>query len=82
MPGAIFKSVFYIHAEYILFSPDILRLKRGGAKKTNLKQPFQASWRKPDSVPVPFPRALRKKKNLFCMLRQLEAHTPELDMHS
>lgn len=74
MPGVIFKSVFYIHAEYILFSPDILKLKRGG-KKTNLKQPFQASWRKPDSVPVPFPRALRKKEALLHAKTIRSSHT-------
>lgn len=38
MPGAIFKSVFYMHAEYILFSADILKLK-GEEKK---KQPETA----------------------------------------
>lgn len=33
IPGAIFKSVFYSHAEYILFSADILKLKEGEKKQ-------------------------------------------------
>lgn len=33
VPEDIFKSVFYIHAEYILFLAEILKLKGEGEEK-------------------------------------------------
>lgn len=35
VPEDIFKSVFYIHAEYILFLAEILKLKGEGEEKKN-----------------------------------------------
>lgn len=81
MPGAVFKSVFYIHAECILFSADILKLKGGGKKETIWNSHFRLAGENLSVSQFHFQEHLGEK-NLFCMLKQLGAHAPELDVRS
>lgn len=80
MLGAIFKSVFYIHAEYTPFSADILNLK-GEKKEEKSKQPFQARENMTVSQ-FHSQEHLGIKKNLFCMLKQLGTCASELNVRS
>lgn len=81
MPGAIFKSVFYIHAEYILFLAEILMLKEGGKGKSTCNSHFRLTGQNLSASQLHFEEH-SGKKSLFCMLKQLGAHAPELDMCS
>lgn len=71
MPGAIFKSVFYIHmySEYILFLADVLKLKEEKKKKkTTWNSHFRLAGENLSASQFHFQEHLGKK-NLFCMLK-------------